>query len=166
MPRFPAAHLWLVLALAAAGVACASVILTHWLALNPCPLCIFQRLLLMLAAPLGLAAALLKGGGRRWLGAAVLVLLGLGAGMAGYQSWLQAGPEADVACMGGEPGPIERLVDWLGRQAPALFLATGFCDDPALSILGLSLANWSLAIFILLIGVGMLAMRASVGGHG
>jgi disulfide bond formation protein DsbB len=38
-------------------------------------------------------------------------------------------------------------VEWLGQQMPALFLATGFCEDKELTILGLSLANWALAAF-------------------
>jgi disulfide bond formation protein DsbB len=67
--------------------------------------------------------------------------------VATYQSWLQAQPPGSISCVGGEPGLIERLVEWLGQQLPELFLATGFCEEAELSILGLSLANWALLSF-------------------
>lgn len=43
----------------------------------------------------------------------------------------------------GAPGIVEQWVQWLGQQSPTLFLATGFCENKELDILGLSLANWS-----------------------
>ena len=50
--------------------------------------------------------------------------------------------------MAGEPGLIERLVEWLGQQYPALFLATGFCEEAELRLLDMTLANWALAAFL------------------
>jgi len=52
MTRLRPKHLWLILALAAAGLVAGSLILTVWLDLYPCHLCIFQRLLLMVIAVL------------------------------------------------------------------------------------------------------------------
>jgi protein dithiol:quinone oxidoreductase len=82
--------------------------------------------------------------------AGVLTLLTAlsGAGVAAYQVWLQAQPEAMFTCGGADPNLIERLVDWLGQQLPSLFLATGICGDKELVILGYSLAVWSLAAFV------------------
>jgi disulfide bond formation protein DsbB len=51
--------------------------------------------------------------------------------------------------MSGEPGLIERLIEWLGEKLPELFLATGFCEEAELSILGLTLANWAMLSFSL-----------------
>jgi disulfide bond formation protein DsbB len=67
-----------------------------------------------------------------------------------------------VSCVGAEMGPIERLVEWLGMQWPTLFMATGFCEDEALVILGLSLAQWALICFLatLLLSLWLL-MRAT-----
>lgn len=143
--------LWPLLALASALVALTSVALTAWLDLSPCHLCIFQRLLFMLLGLFAVAAmprnrfGLLAGG----LFAAVAVA---GMATAGYQSWLQLQPPGTVSCIGGEMGPIEQLVEWLGMQSPVLFMATGFCEDNELALFGLSLANGALVLF-----AGMLA---------
>ncbi len=139
--------LWLLLALAAAVLVAASLILTAWLDLHPCHLCIFQRLLFITLAALGLLVYFLRGGWQRLAGGLTLPLAALGIGVASYQSWLQAQPSGSISCVGGEPGLIERLVEWLGQQSPELFLATGFCEEAELGILGLSLANWALLSF-------------------
>jgi disulfide bond formation protein DsbB len=141
-------HLWLGIALGAAGLAIGSLVLTAWLDLHPCHLCIFQRLLFMLIGLLALGAMLF----RRWparavLGSVVIGLAAAGLGVAVYQSWLQLQPPDAVSCVGGQPGLIERAVEWLGQQAPSVFLATGFCEEEELVILGLSLANWAAASF-------------------
>jgi disulfide bond formation protein DsbB len=153
--------LWPLLALASALVALSSIALTAWLDLSPCHLCIFQRLLFMLMAVVAVAAMPRNGLGRL-AGGLFAVIAAAGIATAGYQSWLQLQAPDTVSCINGEMGPIERLVEWLGMQSPALFMATGFCDDNGLVILGLSLANWALIIFTgLLIGaLWMLAVRA------
>jgi disulfide bond formation protein DsbB len=145
--------LWLILASGSGVLAVASVLLTAWLDLQPCHLCIFQRLLFMLIGVLGLSAALATGLIRGLIGVLAALASAGGAATAAYQTWLQAQPPGSVSCIGGEMGPIERLVEWLGQQLPALFLATGFCEEEALVLLGLSLAQWSLLCF-----VGVLAM--------
>jgi len=157
--------IWLALGMTGAALAVGSLLLTTWLALQPCHLCIFQRLLFMLIAVAGLAAALTPAG--RVAGLFILPLAAAGGGAAGYQSWLQQQPADLVSCIAGEPGLIERLVEWLGQQIPALFLATGFCEDEALVILGLSLANWALLVFLatLLAAAWALFARPTSGAH-
>lgn len=141
-------QLWVAVAVVSAGLVVASLVLTAWLGLHPCHLCIFQRLLFLLIAVGALVAALLpRGIGRALAGMVTGVLSAVGLGVASYQSWLQAQPPGSVACVGGQPGPIEQLVEWLGQQAPGFFLATGFCADEELVIFGLSLANWALVSF-------------------
>jgi protein dithiol:quinone oxidoreductase len=155
MPSRSTRLVWIALALACALVVLASLALTAWLSLNPCHLCIFQRLLFMILALLAAASALAhrpaaRGAVLAWrlLPAALFgTVAALGLSVAAYQSWLQAQPPGSTSCAGGPPGPIELLVEWLGQQAPFLFLATGFCEDAELTILGLSLANWALATF-------------------
>lgn len=153
MTPFSGRFLWLTLAAGSAALAAASLALTEWLSLQPCHLCIFQRLLFMMIAGLALVAALSSGILRGASGALAALAAASGAAAAAYQSWLQGQPPGSVSCAGGKMGPVERLVEWLGQQVPALFLATGFCEDEALVILGLSLAQWALLGF-----VGMLAM--------
>lgn len=157
--------IWLALGLTGAALAVGSLLLTTWLDLQPCHLCIFQRLLFMLIAITGLTAAVIPAG--RLAGLFTLPLAAAGVGTAGYQSWLQKQPADLVSCIAGEPGLIERLVEWLGQQVPALFLATGFCEDEALVILGLSLANWALVVFLatLLAAAWALLVRPTSGGR-
>ncbi len=149
MARLSNRQLWLLLAAGCFGLAAGSIALTAWLGLHPCPLCIFQRLLFMILALVGLVAARQ---GCRPVGRAAAVSFLLtaagGTAAAGYQSWLQTRPPAGIACGPGSSGPIERLVEQLGNWAPDLFLATGLCDEPALVILSLSLANWALIAFL------------------
>ncbi|WP_295585405.1 disulfide bond formation protein B [uncultured Lamprocystis sp.] len=159
----PPRVVWLVTAAAAAAAVLASLVLTAWLALAPCHLCIFQRLLFMLIAGLGLLAALTRGLVQGLAGGLIALAAVAGAASAGYQSWLQEQPPDSISCIGGQPGLIERLVEWLGQQAPALFLATGFCEEKELLILGLSLANWALLCFFLALAAAWWALRRGAG---
>lgn len=144
---------WLILAAGSAALALGSIVLTQWLGLQPCHLCIFQRLLFMLIALLALGAALLPGPGvaRVVMAGLVALLAAGGTATAAYQTWLQEQPPGEVSCFGSDLSLIERLVEWLGQLAPDLFLATGFCEDKALVILGLSLAQWALLSFVLVL---------------
>lgn len=146
---------WLAIGFASTALVVTSLILTVWLDLHPCPLCIFQRLLWIILAILALVAALspmlLIGYLAR--GLAMLVATG-GALIAGYQVWLQAQPVASLGCVGGPLKPVETLVFWLGERVPALFLATGLCGDVELMILGSSLAGWSLVCFVVSLVAG------------
>lgn len=137
--------LWTLAALACGATVALSLGLTAALGLHPCHLCIFQRLLFMLLTalfgvtawhwprPIGSFAAVLS-----------LPVSASGVAAAAYQSWLQAQPTGNVSCTAGDPGLIEQLVEWLGQRLPDLFLATGFCENAELQIVGLSLANWAL----------------------
>jgi disulfide bond formation protein DsbB len=150
---------WILLALITAFTALASLVLTPWLDLAPCHLCIVERTLFMIMALLAALTAVLSRPHWSRLATRVSALLFLalalfGAGVAAYQSWLQAQPIDTLSCVGGVPGPLERLVEWLGQQMPALFLASGFCEDPELVILGLSLANWAFVTFVAALALG------------
>lgn len=140
--------LWSVMGLGCLVLVSGSLILTAWLDLRPCPLCIFQRLLFMMLAVLALGAAWL--GPRRGALFPGLLALGcsvVGLGIASYQVWLQLQPADTASCGGGSYSYIDLVVDWLGERVPALFLATGFCEDVGPSILGLGLAPWALIGF-------------------
>jgi protein dithiol:quinone oxidoreductase len=144
--------IWLAIAGASAGIGLASIGMTNWLDLDPCHLCIFQRLLMLLIGGLALWAALAA---RRKVqlgisGGLALAMALLGAGTAAYQSWIQLQPLGGVTCTGSRPGAIEIFVEWLGQALPTLFLATGFCEDEGYRLMGLTLANWSALCFLAL----------------
>lgn len=133
------------MSLVALGMVVMAIVMTEWLRLNPCHLCIFQRIL-HLGLAVSFALATLSFGHRDfrrfWVLAGGLIALA-GVGVAGFQSWEQWYPELVGGCTGAEPGLIEQLVEWLGVRWPRFFMATGFCESKELVILGLSLANWS-----------------------
>lgn len=139
-------------ALGAFGLVGAGLVLGEVLQLNPCPLCIFQRVLYLLVGLFALIGALgadrpavRNGAG----GLAVVAALG-GLATAGYQTWMQAYPSLAMECGFSDPNLIERLVDWLGQLWPYMFLATGFCTSKEWVFLGLSMANWSVVCFLAL----------------
>lgn len=137
-------------------LAVAALVLQSWLRLNPCPLCIFQRLLFMLFSLVALLGAALPGGERlrRTFGAGLALIALGGLGVAVYQSLMQALPDLVPECSYTDPGPIEQFVNWLGMHAldnailSELFLATGLCSSQEWSFLGLSMANWSAVSFL------------------
>ena len=133
----------LALGLVACAMVVAGVLLGEALRLNPCPLCIFQRLLYLAIG----AGALLAASARPlrpWgLWIALMAALG-GIATAGYQSWLQWMADPALDCGFGPPNLIEQGVEWLGERWPRLFLATGFCSSKEWEFLGLSIAHWSL----------------------
>lgn len=135
------------LGLGCLGIVAIGMELQHLLRLSPCPYCIFQRMLYMLIALfawLGFALPVLR---LIWAGV-IMALAALGAAVAGYQSWMQAYPLLAPECGFTDPNAIERLVDWFGLAWPSLFLATGFCSSKEWVFLGLSMANWSLLVFL------------------
>lgn len=139
---------WLAtLALGSLGLVAVGMELQTLLRLAPCPFCIFQRLLYMVIGVLALAGVILPIGRLLWLGAIALLAL-MGAGVAGYQSWMQAFPHLVNECGFSDPNAIERLVDWLGMLWPSFFLATGFCSSREWVFLELSMANWSFLIYL------------------
>ena len=139
---------WLALALACGGLVGLALYFQAKDGLDPCPLCIFQRLAYMAAGAVALVAAL-HGPARR--PARVYAgLLGLpslaGAGIAGRQVWLQHLPADRVPECG--PG----LEFMLEMYAPfdvvkRVLRGTGDCAKVDWTLLGFSMAEWSLACF-------------------
>lgn len=148
--------LLLLLAAAAVGLTLAGWAIGEIMRLQPCPLCIFQRLLFLLIALLALTGALVPAAARL-SGIVLLVVAAGGVATAAYQSWLQYLPQSGMDCGFGEPTLIERIVDWFGALWPQMFLATGFCSSKDWILLGLSMANWSGLCFI-----GFLAATAMI----
>lgn len=126
--------------------------------LAPCPLCIFQRVLYILIGLVGLIGFAVPVARMLWC---ILVsgMAALGFGVASYQTWMQAFPDLAPECGFNDPSLIERLVDWLGMQAPSLFLATGFCTSRDWEFLGMSMANWSVVVFAGIVGYAVLLLR-------
>ncbi|MBK9244336.1 MAG: disulfide bond formation protein B [Burkholderiales bacterium] len=131
----------------------------HVLQLEPCPLCVLQR---MAFVGVGLFAALglLAGGAGGQLAAALLATAcaATGAAIAGWHSWILAYPPESMSC----GRPFEWFHDdfplavWL----PKLFAGHGDCLAVDWTFLGLAIPHMSLIAFVLLIGAtGLVVAR-------
>ncbi len=152
IPRAPRAAFATLFA-GAVGLVGAGLVIGEWMRLNPCPLCIFQRVLYLVVGLWALCGVLLPQARKLW---GVLIALTSAGGMATaiYQTWMQLYPESARQCGTGEMNLIERLVDWLGMQWPFMFMATGFCTSKEY-ILGLTMANWSIGCFFAFLVLGL-----------
>lgn len=138
----------------AVALVAVAVWLSEWLGLSACPLCIFQRVEYLAVAALALLAVLLRAvPAIRAIAALAAGVALAGMGTALWQTRLQLFPDPSLECSYTDPNLIERMVDWLGMQWPELFLATGLCSSKEWELLGLSMANWSALMFLLLAGL-------------
>lgn len=126
--------------------------LEHIMGLEPCPLCIFQRVAVIAAGLVLGVAALHNPSGK--VGKAIYGLLGLaavgtGAFIAGRHVWLQGLPADEVPTCG--PG-LEYMMDILPMQEVVAMVLTGSgeCAEIDFMFLGLSLPAWTLIGFLLL----------------
>jgi len=136
-----------------AAVACVLLIVTalymqYGMGLEPCPLCIFQRIAVIALAVLSVVAALAnpQGWGRRLVGLLVAITAIGGGAVAGRQVWLQHLPEDQVPSCG--PGLDYMLDVFPWRKVVELVLSgSGECAEVHWRLLGLSIAEWMLVVF-------------------
>lgn len=144
-----ARRIYLGVAAAALGLISAALFMQHVVGLNPCPLCIFQRVAyFLLAAAAGLAAWRAPRPSARWFALAGVVFALIGAGIAAWHVRLLQAPEV-LACGPGLHVMLENFP--LTQVLPRVFAGTGDCADASAVFLGISLAGWSLVGFLVLI---------------
>ena len=141
------------LAFAAIFVACAALLgfglyLQHGVGLDPCPMCILQRVAFVAVGIVALVAAIhgpLATGARIYAGFVVLFAL-TGAGIAGRHSFLQRFPNPATSC-GVE---LEFLLENfpLAQALPKIFGGTGECSKVSWKFLGISIPEWALLWFV------------------
>ncbi len=131
----------------------------HVVGLEPCPLCIFQRVAMIALGAVFVAAALHAPAGRgaRAYGALGAVTALAGIGIAGRHVYLQnLPPDAVPACGPGLDYMLE--VFPLAETLRMVFTGSGECAEVDWSFLGLSMPAWVLIWFVLL---GALAVGAN-----
>ncbi|MBU6952713.1 disulfide bond formation protein B [Hahella sp. HN01] len=117
--------------------------------LEPCPLCMAQRIAFVLAGLVFLAAALHN---PKNMGITVYTLLGWvttlgGAALATRQLWLQSLPADQVPACG--PGLEYMLQAFPFSEVLTMMLTgTGECAEVQWTFLGLSIPGWTLIAFI------------------
>jgi disulfide bond formation protein DsbB len=115
----------------------------------PCPLCILQRYALLLIALFAFIGAATRTRRSITLFEALVVICAIaGAGVAGHHVYTQFYPA--VSC---GVDVLQPIVDGLplAKIFPLGFQVDGFCSTPYPPILGLSLAQWALLAFVLIV---------------
>jgi disulfide bond formation protein DsbB len=130
----------------------------HVLGLEPCPLCIFQRIAMV---ALGIVLAIAALHAPRGIGARVYAFLGLivaakGAAIAGWHVHMQNLPPDQVPACG--PG-LSYMFDAFPmlEALRMVFAGSGECATVDWSFLGLSMPAWVLIWFVLLGALSVVA---------
>lgn len=131
----------------------------HVMHMEPCPLCIFQRIAFMVMAVFFLIGAIHgpKGKGARWAYAAGVILGGLGGiATAARHLWLQTLPADQIPACGPNLGYMMDAFP-MAKVLKMVFTGSGECAKVE-PILGLPMPAWTLFWYLLLV---VLAVRAA-----
>ncbi|MBN8280231.1 MAG: disulfide bond formation protein B [Gammaproteobacteria bacterium] len=144
-------------ALACGGLMAYALYAQHGLGLEPCPLCIFQRVAVIALGAVFIVAALHPAGpaGRR-VYALLLALVALaGSGVAARHVWLTTLPPERVPACG--PG-LDFMLDAfpLADTLAMVLSGSGECAKVEWSFLGLPMPAWVLAALVVLGAFGMI----------
>ena len=148
-PRRPA---YLLGFLICAGLMAWALYLQYGLELDPCPLCIFQRIAVIGTGVIFLFAAVHnpRRGGAAVYALLTLIVAGIGAGLAALQVWIQAQPKGSVASCGmGLNYMLETLpfTEVIGR----VLKGSGECAEQGWLFMGLAIPAWTFVFFIAMI---------------
>lgn len=149
--------------LACALLIVAALIMQYQFELEPCPLCIFQRVAFMVAGLFFLLSALTGEHnriGRYLLPLITLLSLLAGCALATRHIWLQNLPPSEVPSCG--PG-LDYMLDVLPFHSVIshVLSGSGECAEISWTFLGLSIPWWTLFAYLILVAVVMLAYRAT-----
>ena len=128
--------------------------------LEPCPLCMFQRVAVIVVGIVFLVAAIQNPyrPGAALYALLTLIVAGAGAGFAGRQIWLQSLPKDQVpACGMGLNYMMDTLpfMDVITR----VLQGSGECAEKAWVFLGLSIAGWTFVFFVAMIVAAFALIR-------
>ena len=132
-----------------AGLLGFALYLQYFANLEPCPLCMLQRVAFIILGLVCLVGAIhgpAPTGNRIYAGLAAIAAAS-GVGLAARHVWLQYNPPQFASCAGDLYSQLERLP--LGRVIANAIRATGDCAKVDWTMLYLSIAEWSLIWFAL-----------------
>ncbi len=139
----------------AAAMAVALFYFQRHLGLEPCPLCIFQRISVMVLGALFFLGLLFgpTGLARRLFGLLLsLAALG-GIGIALRHLWLQYGSHQELGCGPGLEFMLEN--DPLPKVIADVLRGTGDCGEIVWSLFGISIPGWTLLLLLGLLGLSL-----------
>lgn len=133
--------------------------LEHVVGLAPCPLCVVQRICVILFGLVCLLAALHGPGlpGQRLYAGLLLIIAAAGGGTAARQVWLQSVPADQLpSCI----PPLDFLMDTLPFQEVVRVVLHGSadCAEVSWTLFTLSVAEWSLLAFFGMLVFALLQM--------
>jgi disulfide bond formation protein DsbB len=153
-------YAYLLGAVVCAGLMGWALWLQYGLGLEPCPLCIFQRVAMVAIGAIFLIAAIHNPGS---IGAVVyagctFVFGATGAGLAAWHVWIQAQPKGSVASCGmGLNYMLETLP--LTEVISTVLKGSGECAEQGWLFLGLAIPSWTFVFFVALITVALALAR-------
>ena len=147
------------------ALVCAALIgwalwLQYGLGLDPCPLCIFQRIAVIATGVVFLIAAIHNPGQRGAAFYAVLTVItaGIGAALAAWQVWIQAQPKGSVASCG---MGLDYMLDTLplAEVIGKVLQGSGECAEQGWLLMGLAIPAWTFVFFIAMIAAAIALIR-------
>ncbi|WOJ97882.1 disulfide bond formation protein B [Congregibacter brevis] len=130
--------------------------LERTLGLPPCPLCITQRLFVVLVGVFALLAAIQnpQGWGRRVYATLCLISAAAGGAVAMRHIWLQNLPEELAPACGPS---LEYMLETLpfSETFSVVMMGDGNCAETVWTFMGLSIPEQTLALFVVLAGVSV-----------
>jgi len=135
----------------AGGMIGGAQFMEHVLKLDPCPLCLMQRLWTLFAGVVVLIA-LSHEPRHRIYPALVFLCSVLGGGFSVRQLWLQSLPPDAVPSCGPDMGYMLEVFP-MSQILTAMTFGTGNCAEVTWSLFGISIAGWALVGFLVLAGV-------------
>ncbi len=130
-----------------------SLYFEFWLGLDPCPLCIMQRLMMILVTIgffIGIFLFRQKKFCIRLHSIVMFILAATGTLFAGRQIWLQHLPkDLAPACGAGLNYMLKNLP--ISQTIKLVFQGSGDCAKVPWTFLHLSMAEWALAFFVLFV---------------
>lgn len=120
--------------------------------LEPCPLCMSQRIVVITIGLLALISAIHNPAkiGTKIYGALLVVVAAIGAGLSTRQLWLQSLPEDEIpACGPGLSYIVDNMEYFPMQEVLTMMLSgTGDCAEVQWVFLGLSIPGWTLIVFV------------------
>jgi disulfide bond formation protein DsbB len=143
----------------AAGIGFA-LFLQYGRGLEPCPMCIFQRIAMIATGAVFLIGALHgpRGNGRWVYGGLAFVTAAIGAGIAARQVWLQSLPADQVPACGPTLSYLLHMLP-VSRVITLVLKGDGSCAKIEGEWLGITLPGWTLIAFI---GLALFALAGPV----
>lgn len=114
--------------------------------LEPCPLCMMQRIWVGIAGILSLGAALHGKGVRFWSGL-VASAAAIGSGFSLRQLWLQSLPPDEVPACGPSLSYMIEVFP-LSEVIEAMVFGTGNCAEVSWTLVGISIPGWVFIAFV------------------